>query len=106
MEDVERNGAALLNKEKILLQLAVDMNAPGAAKAFQMARGWRSDTVSRSRIPDFSDGLVSMRELAVFEHKGNGPPLDEVDGKPRCKKWSLALWIFRNFFSQDAARKS
>lgn len=106
MEDTERNNAELPAKEKLLLQLAADTKYPGAVKAFQMAAGWRSETVARSRVPDFSVGLVSMRELAALEHKGNGPPFEEKGGKLFCEKWKLALWILRTFFPLATGRQS
>ena len=105
MEDPERNDN-ILDKEKTLLRLAADAGYPGAVKAFRMADGWRKGVVARSRVPDFSDGLVSMRELAALEHKECGPPFEEKDGRLFCEKWRLALWIWRTFFSLDSGGKN
>ena len=105
MEYRRKNGD-MPDKEITLLRLAADAGYPGAVKAFRMADGWRKDVVARSRVPDFSDGLVSMRKLAALEHRESGPPFEEKDGKLFCEKWRLALWIWRTFFPLDSNGKN
>ena len=102
MGDMDKNKDAM--PEKTLLLFALDMNQPGAAEAVRMAKSWRSANVSRSRISDFSGGLVTMPELAVWEHKGKAPPFEVFDGRPRCEKWALALWILRTYFLDEESK--
>ena len=104
MTDME-NGGILPDKEQNLLRLAVGFQLPGAVRVVRMAEAWRKDTVARTRIPDFSGGLITIQELAVLEQEGIGPPYEERGGSRVCEKWSLALWIWRTAFPDDLAGK-
>ncbi len=60
----------------------------------EMAKAWPSPIVVRSKVPEFSGGLLNPRTLANHDSKGTGPR-----GKIRCGRLiayrveELVRWI-------------